>query len=153
MPKERSQNLAETDQRLYYNQEEWVEEFLDDKGAFYSGSESDDCNNDSDNCNENMEAVIRRYSSKQVFLKICKFPGKIPVLEFLYNKVAGSKACNFNKNRLQHRCFPMRFANFTSFYRTPLVTASEKNEQQQLFEGFCQQLLKTIFANSFTRTN
>ena len=31
---ERRQNLAETDRRPYYKQEKWVEEFLDDKGAF-----------------------------------------------------------------------------------------------------------------------
>ena len=30
MPEER-QNFAETDKGLYYNQEEWVEEFSDDK--------------------------------------------------------------------------------------------------------------------------
>ena len=30
----------------YYNQEEWLEEFLDYKGAFYDGSESDDSEND-----------------------------------------------------------------------------------------------------------
>ena len=34
MPEERRQNLAETDRRSYYNQEEWIEEFLDNKGAF-----------------------------------------------------------------------------------------------------------------------
>ena len=27
------QNLAEADRRSYYNQEEWLEEFLDDKGV------------------------------------------------------------------------------------------------------------------------
>ena len=41
MPEERRQNLAETDRGSYCNQEEWLEEFLDDKGAFYNGSESD----------------------------------------------------------------------------------------------------------------
>ena len=70
MPEERRQNLAETDGVSYYNQEEWVEEFLDDKSAFYSGSESDDGDNDDENYNENMETVVRRCSSKQVFLKI-----------------------------------------------------------------------------------
>ena len=45
-------------------QEEWVEDFLDDKGAFYNGSESDDGDNDDENYNENMEAVVRRCSSK-----------------------------------------------------------------------------------------
>ena len=38
MPEERRQNLAETDRGSYYNQEEWVEEFLDDKGEFYNVS-------------------------------------------------------------------------------------------------------------------
>ena len=33
MPKEKRQNLAETDRVSYYNQEERLEEFLDDKGA------------------------------------------------------------------------------------------------------------------------
>ena len=34
MPEERRQkNLAETDKGSYYNQEEWLEEFLNDKGA------------------------------------------------------------------------------------------------------------------------
>ena len=43
---------------------EWVEEFIDDKGTFYNGSESDDGDNDYVNYNENMEAVVRRCSSK-----------------------------------------------------------------------------------------
>ena len=64
MPEEKIQNLSETDRGSYYNQEEWVEEFLDDKGAFYNGSESDDGDNGGENSNENMEAVIRRCSSK-----------------------------------------------------------------------------------------
>ena len=55
--------IAKTD-RSYYNQEKWVEEFLDDKGAFYNGSESDDSDNDDETYNKNMEAVVRTYSSK-----------------------------------------------------------------------------------------
>ena len=70
IPEERKQNLAQTERGSYYNQEEWLEEFLDDKGAFYDVSESDDSENDGKNCAENIEAVIRRCSSKQVFLKI-----------------------------------------------------------------------------------
>ena len=34
MPEEKRLNLAETDKRSYYNQEVWLDEFLDDKGAF-----------------------------------------------------------------------------------------------------------------------
>ena len=46
MPVKRRQNLAETDKRSYYK-EEWLEEFLDTKGAFYYGNESDNNNNES----------------------------------------------------------------------------------------------------------
>ena len=31
------------------------------------------------------------------------FTGKTPVLESLFNKIAGLKACNFTENSLQHR--------------------------------------------------
>ena len=51
MPEERRQNFTETERGLYYNQEEWVEDLLDDKGAFYNGSESDDDDNDDENYN------------------------------------------------------------------------------------------------------
>ena len=51
MPEERTENLAETDRWSYCNEEEWLEEFIDDKGAFYNGGES----GESDNDDENME--------------------------------------------------------------------------------------------------
>ena len=38
MLQEKRQNLAETDRGSHYNQEEWLEEFLDDKGAFHNSS-------------------------------------------------------------------------------------------------------------------
>ena len=34
------------------------------------------------------------------------------MLQSLFNKVAGLKAWNFIKKRLQHRCFPVKFASF-----------------------------------------
>ena len=47
------------------------------------------------------------------------FYRKTPVLESLFNKVAGLQPGNFNqKNRLQHRCFPVNIANFL---RTPFL--------------------------------
>ena len=55
MSEESRQNLAETGRGSYYNQEEWLEEFLDNKGELYNGSESDDCDNDDQICNENNE--------------------------------------------------------------------------------------------------
>ena len=55
---ERRQNLAQTDRVSYYNQEEWLEEFLDHKGAFYNGSERDDSGNNNENYIENIEAIV-----------------------------------------------------------------------------------------------
>ena len=55
MLEERRQNLAESDRWSYYNQEERLEEFSDDKGAFSNGSESDDSDNDNENYTESKE--------------------------------------------------------------------------------------------------
>ena len=60
---ERRQNLAGTD-RGPCNQKEWLEEFLDDTGAIYNGSESDDSDDDDENYNKKIEAIVRRCSSK-----------------------------------------------------------------------------------------
>ena len=43
---------------------------------------------------------------------------KTPVLESLLNKAAGVQACNFIKKRLQHGCFPVKFAKFL---RAPIL--------------------------------
>ena len=62
--KKRRENIAEIDRGSYYNQVEWLEKFLDNKSAFYNGSESDDSNNDEEDYNENIGALVRRCSSK-----------------------------------------------------------------------------------------
>ena len=56
----------------------------------------------------------------------CKFYRKTPASESIFNKVAALKACNFIKKRLQHRCFPVKFAKFL---RTPTL----KNICERLF--------------------
>ena len=53
-----------------------------------------------------------------MFLKILQIHRKTPVLESLFNKVA-SVACNFVKDRLRCRCFPVKFV---LFLRTSVVT-------------------------------
>ena len=75
----------------------------------------------------------RRYSIKKGALKnFAIFKGRTPVLEPLFNKVAGLQDCNFIKEILRNRCFPMNIAKFlrksilkTSwngcFYKKPLV--------------------------------
>ena len=60
MPKEKT--IAEIDRGSYNNQGEWWKEFLDNKGAFYNGSESDDSDNDDENYNGSIEAVVCRCS-------------------------------------------------------------------------------------------
>ena len=61
--------------------------------------------------------------------KIHKIHRKTPVFQSLFNKVAGLQACNFIKKRLQHSCFPAKFANFL---RTPIL------------KNICEQLLLKI---------
>ena len=65
-----------------------------------------------------MEAVVWRCSSNRCSLKFRKFHRKTPGLESLFNKVASPQACNLIKKRLQHRCFPMKYAKFL---RTPFL--------------------------------
>ena len=58
---------------------------------------------------------------------------KTPVSESIFNKVAGLKACNFIKKRLEHRCFPVTIAKFLKIaflYITPLAATSEGIAQQ-----------------------
>ena len=52
---EKRESLAETDTGSYYNQGEWLEEFLDGNGAIYNDNENDDSDNDDKNCNKNNE--------------------------------------------------------------------------------------------------
>ena len=44
-----------------------------------------------------------------------------PVLESLFNKVADLNTCNFDKERLHYKCFPVNIVKFlrTTFHRTP----------------------------------
>ena len=109
MPEEDKIQLKQTRDHIT-KQEEWLEAFLDDKSTFLQ---------------------------KRGSLKFRKFNRKTPVLEFLFNKVAGLKACNFIKNRLKHRCFPMKFANFL---RTPFFR-----------EHFRWLLLKIMNSNNYLR--
>ena len=53
------------------------------------------------------------------------------MLESIFKKAAGLKACNFIKKRLQHRCFPV---NFAKFLRIPFVTG---HHRWLLLEGIC----------------
>ena len=52
------------------------------------------------------------FCRKRSYLKFREFHWKTSVLESVFNKATGLKACNFIKKRLQHRCFPLKFAKF-----------------------------------------
>ena len=66
-------------------------------------------------------------------LKVRKYHRKIPVLESVFSKVAGLKACNFITKKVQHRCFPVRFAKFL---RIPIL------------KNICERLLLYLHYNS-----
>ena len=74
---------------------------LGNKGAFYNGIESDNSDNDDENYNENIGAVIRRcrwFFKINVLENFINFSGKHLCLIFFFIEVVGPKA------RLQHKC-------------------------------------------------
>ena len=65
------------------------------------------------------------------------------MLESLFNKVVGPQACNFIKERLQHRCFPVIHANV-------LRTPSFKNSQLIVRIAFLMEVI-LVFLKFHTR--
>ena len=62
------------------------------------------------------------------------------MLEFLFNKVADVKACNFIS------CFPASIAKFLrTAYHTPLVAASDGKAYQVKKHETCSLIPKTVF--------
>ena len=57
------------------------------------------------------------------------------MLESLFKKVAGLKACNFIKKRPEHRCFPVNIAKFL------ILLNSKNNCERLLFDFFNGSLL------------
>ena len=81
---------------------------------------------------------------KKLLIKgLCQFQRKTPVLESLFNKVAGLRARSFIKKRLQHRCFPVKLATF-------LRTSILKNICEQLVAKIST-LQKKLFINFFNK--
>ena len=61
-----------------------------------------------------------------MFWKISQIWQETPVLESVFNKVAGLQTYNFVKKRLQHRCYLLKFAKFlrTLFFTEHLFTVT-----------------------------
>ena len=88
MTKENRQNLANTDRGSYYNQEEWLEEFLELKGIFYNDSDSDSetyDNESSSDGDDEQEEVCESFNNNS--LKIVS----LLLLQELNNDVAVCK--------------------------------------------------------------
>ena len=68
-----------------------------------------------------------------MFLKSSQYPQEIHVLELLFKNIAGLKACNFIKKRLQRTCFLVNIAKF-------LILLFSKN--------ICERLLFDFFNGS-----
>ena len=86
MPVKRRQNLAETDRVSYYK-EEWLEKFLDSKGAFYNDNESQ---NDDESCSENNE----KQQLPKSFANSCYKIVLLNLLQKLINNFAVCKHCS-----------------------------------------------------------
>ena len=59
------------------------------------------------------------------------------MLESLFDKITGLKACNFITKILQHRCLHVNIVKFlrsSFFYRTPPVAASEYRPKVYKYE-------------------
>ena len=91
-----------------------------------------------------------RNSRSQMFFQIDvlknvgKSHRKTLVLEPLFNKVAGLKTCNVIKKRLQHKCFPLKFAKIlrTSFFMENLQCFIEEQWSAPFVEGPIQSPLQ-----------
>ena len=80
--------------------------------------------------NKNVTEAATDCSVKKMFLRVLQISQKTPVLETLFNKVAGLQV-NYIKKRNQHRCFPV---NNAKFLRTPTL----KNICIKLLLVFCK---------------
>ena len=71
--------------------------------------------------NQYREAIVQMFFKIGVLQNSSNFTRK-HLRRSLFSNVAGLRACNFVKKRLEHRCFPVKFAKFL---RTRPVAAYE----------------------------
>ena len=77
----------------------------------------------------------RKCSIKNLLVQISQYLQKTPVMDSLFNQVAGLKVCNFIKKRFQQRCFSMKIAKLL---KTPIL------------KKICERLLLNIVAPNFS---
>ena len=69
-------------------------------------------------CSRTVRSSLWRCSIKKLIFKILQYPQETPVLESLFKKIVGLKACNFIKKKPQHRCLSV---NIAKFLRLPIL--------------------------------
>ena len=96
-----------------------------------------------------LQAAARRCSLKNLRLKFNKIYKKTPAPKFLFWWSCKLEACNFIKNRLQHRCFPVDFEKFstTHILKNTYGRLLLKNEQV-----FTHSLAKLLYVWSLWNT-
>ena len=69
------------------------------------------------------------------------------MLDTLFNKITRLKACDFNKKRLQHRCFPVTFREylFQKISSNGFFYFTRDSSCYTHFEVIIRQLLKKKF--------
>ena len=70
------------------------------------------------------EGATEGVPKKRCFLKFYKFHRKKPLLESLFYKITGLKACNFIKKRFRLSCFPAKSAKLCYFEEYLKTTTS-----------------------------
>ena len=96
--------------------------------------------------NEMFKNCLQKHSFADVVqnrssLECANIHRKTPVLDSLFNKVAGLQTCNSIKNGLQHRCFPVNVANFLRIafsiehLRWLLSLLLEREEEKSMEKG------------------
>ena len=87
--------------------------------------------------------VLKRFSLRRKKSELCNIHKKTPALKSLLNKVAGRKACNFIKTRLQHICFAAIIGKFLSTHFLKSICV-------RLILLLKTKISKTLFLNKYT---
>ena len=115
--------------------------------------------------NETFKNCLQKLSFADVLynrssLKCPNIHRKTPLLDSLFNKVAGPQTCNFIKKWLQHRRFPENVSNFlrTAFsmehLRWLLLCLFEREEEESVEQRSkkkkfkCKKQMKTFYLTS-----
>ena len=81
-------------------------------------------------------ATLAKLISSHRRCSLSKFHRKAPVLESLFYKVATLQACNVTKQRLLHKCFPVKFFTIHCSTRFSFLRITSSNAFPE-FDDVC----------------